>query len=367
MTKQLRGVYERNPGSRVFWIRYADASGKIRREKVGRKSDAIALLAKRKSEVLQRKKLPENFRAREASVADLCADALEYSRAEKKSFADDVSKAEFFKKEFGNRPAASITPQELSRWLDHQTRTPATRNRYRAFISMVYRQGIRNGRVTVNPARLVRQRRENNARLRFLSAEEAGKLRSIIEEHYPHHVPAFDVALNTGMRKSEQFRLTWADVSLERRSITLRDTKNGSMRHVPLNRGAVEAFQTAMKQWDGDPRSYVFQSVYGLALKNPRKWYVSAVQKAKLSEVLWHTLRHTFVSNLIMKGVDIRTVQELAGHKTITMTMRYAHLASSHTLEAVERLCDSTTPTDTTTDTSTFASAQAKSASALTH
>ncbi len=53
-----------------------------------------------------------------------------------------------------------------------------------------------------------------------------------------------------------------------------------------------------------------------------------------------------------MAGVDIRTVQELLGHKTIAMTVRYSHLAPKHTLAAVERLDASTeTPTDTTTDT----------------
>jgi hypothetical protein len=57
-----------------------------------------------------------------------------------------------------------------------------------------------------------------------------------------------------------------------------------------------------------------------------------------------------------MAGVDLRTVQELMGHKTIQMTVRYAHLAPKHQLAAVERLCDTgaaqNEPTDTKTDTS---------------
>ena len=64
----------------------------------------------------------------------------------------------------------------------------------------------------------------------------------------------------------------------------------------------------------------------------------------------------TFASRLVMAGVDIRTVQELLGHKTIGMTVRYSHLAPKHTLAAVERLDAPTeTPTDTTTDTGVFA------------
>jgi Phage integrase family len=72
----------------------------------------------------------------------------------------------------------------------------------------------------------------------------------------------------------------------------------------------------------------------------------------------WHDLRHTFASRLVMAGVDIRTVQELMGHKTIQVTMRYAHLAPAHQLEAVQRLCNTgsarSRATDTRTDTTPF-------------
>ena len=84
----------------------------------------------------------------------------------------------------------------------------------------------------------------------------------------------------------------------------------------------------------------------------PRQWFEPAVRKAKIADFHWHDLRHTFASRLTMAGVDLRTVQELMGHKTIAMTVRYAHLAPKHTLAAVERLDAPTAePTDTTTDT----------------
>ena len=84
----------------------------------------------------------------------------------------------------------------------------------------------------------------------------------------------------------------------------------------------------------------------------PRRWFDSAVKIAGLENFTWHCLRHTFASRLVMAGVDIRTVQELMGHKTIAMTVRYAHLAPKHTLSAVERLdAPQAASTDTTTDT----------------
>ena len=61
---KIKGVYEREPGSRIWWIRFADTSGRIRREKVGNKGAAIKLYQKRKTEVLQGKKLPEQLRAK---------------------------------------------------------------------------------------------------------------------------------------------------------------------------------------------------------------------------------------------------------------------------------------------------------------
>jgi site-specific recombinase XerD len=70
---------------------------------------------------------------------------------------------------------------------------------------------------------------------------------------------------------------------------------------------------------------------------------------AKIGDMHWHDLRHSFASRLVMSGVDLRTVQELMGHKTIAMTVRYSHLACTHLQEAVERLSDRRT--DTTTDT----------------
>ena len=89
----------------------------------------------------------------------------------------------------------------------------------------------------------------------------------------------------------------------------------------------------------------------------PRGWFKVALADAGIANFHWHDLRHTFASRLVMAGVDIRTVQELMGRKTIQVTMRYAHLAPQHQLEAVQRLCDTGLAlggaTDTRTDTGT--------------
>jgi site-specific recombinase XerD len=73
---------------------------------------------------------------------------------------------------------------------------------------------------------------------------------------------------------------------------------------------------------------------------SPRKWFEECVKAAGPESFTWHCLRHAFASRLIMAGVDLRTAQELMGHKTIQMTVRYAHLAPQHQLAAVQRLCE---------------------------
>jgi hypothetical protein len=67
----------------------------------------------------------------------------------------------------GSLSAAEMTPQELERWLREHCKTAATANRYKAFISLCYREGVRNGKVAVNPARLVRQRKEGGEAVAF--------------------------------------------------------------------------------------------------------------------------------------------------------------------------------------------------------
>jgi integrase len=214
--------------------------------------------------------------------------------------------------------------------------------RYRSTMSMIFAEGIRNGRVTANPARLVRLRKENNARLRFITFEEEAQIRSIIQRRCPVHEPDFTVAVETGMRLSEQHSLEWPDVHLSRQQIQLVATKNGSSRVVILSKEAVEALKVCQaRRVPHTPR--VFLTRYGEPMENPRAWFRLVMEDAikqnkQLGDVTWHVFRHTYISRLVMAGVDLRTVQELAGHKDISMTTRYAHLSPDHKLSAVAKL-----------------------------
>jgi integrase len=241
---------------------------------------------------------------------------------------------------FGDRPTDSISPEEIERRFSELKWKPATANRYRALLSLTCRLAIRNGKVRENPARLVPHRLEDNARLRFLDKKEEVVLRTKIRGLCPEHEPELDLALHTGMRQGEQYRLHWEDVDLEHHLLAIPRSKNGAMRYVPLNATALHAL-VELRARNGDS-----DFVCGGA-KVPRQWVERAVSAAGVNNFTWHCLRHTFASRLVMAGVDIRTVAELLGHKTLAMTMRYAHLAPDHQLAAVQKLEATATKTAT--------------------
>ena len=129
----------------------------------------------------------------------------------------------------------------------------------------------------------------------------------------------------------------WDRVDLDRLIVTIPNSKNGKTRHIPLNSTAVAAFKV-LRQRSLASAGRVFVNMQGERLQGYKHWFEDAVSAAGIQDFTWYCLRHTFASRLVMAGVDLRTVAELMGHKTIQMTMRYAHLAPAHQRSAVERL-----------------------------
>lgn len=155
---------------------------------------------------------------------------------------------------------------------------------------------------------------------------------------YAQHLPEFEIALNTGMRRKEQYtRIDWPAVDFLRSDLFIPASKNGKSRHIPLNSEALAAFQVLYARTKGE--GPIFASERGGApLQGARHWFEDALAEAKIRNFTWHDLRHTFASRLVMAGVDLRTVADLPGHLNIQTTMRYAHLAPAHKAAAVEKL-----------------------------
>lgn len=330
--KAIRGVWERIQGSNVWWIRFRDADGKLRREKVGRKADAIELLNKRRNERRVGVKMPESLRNAGLRLTVLADDIETYSKAHHRDQKHILSRLKKIREDFGERVADSITPQEIDGWLTKNTNKAGTSNRYRALFSLIFREALRNGKVKGNPARLVQQKREENGVIRWLTDAEEGALRAVLKEHYPKKIPELDIALGTGMRLSEQYGLTWRAIDLAHKEVRLAKTKNYSSRTIPMNSTVQAAFAKLRSRV---PKAKKNDEVF---TQFPRIWWKDAMAMCGVADFRWHNCRHTFCSRLAMKGVNLKPIQVLAGHKTIAMTARYAHLDDAALRDAVGRI-----------------------------
>lgn len=177
----------------------------------------------------------------------------------------------------------------------------------------------------------------------FLDFDEAQRLIDAAEKNWR---PMVVVALNTGLRLGELTALQWDCVDLVagrlfvRRNLyrgQLGDPKGNRPREVPLNDRAIAALKGIRRPgvvWAFPNREGGALSAYN----SPQYAIARACRTAGLRPVGWHTLRHTFASHLVMRGVPLKAVQELLGHATIDMTMRYAHLSPDVRRDAVKAL-----------------------------
>lgn len=176
----------------------------------------------------------------------------------------------------------------------------------------------------------------------FLEFEEAERLVAAADGEWKAMIT---VGLKTGLRLGELLALRWDDVDLIAGKLMVRRAvargiigtpKSGKSREVPLSGEAIRALK-GQRHLRGE---LVFCDLDGKLLnKGECKWPLwRACKKAGLRRIGWHVLRHTFASHLVMRGVPLKAVQELLGHATIEMTMRYAHLAPAVQRQAVETL-----------------------------
>lgn len=359
-----KGVYQRDDDPSGNWYARFRIDGKLVKKSLG--SDrAAAIEYVEKARTLRRsgeghipksargvpktaKELESKAQTSSVLIAELCDDLLRHIQSKPNVYKDQRNppyRIGMIKKVFGDRPATSIRPYEIADWLDSLGRAPATVNRYKVTLSSIYRYGKQRDKVQVNPAREVAQQKLNNGIVRYLKPDEEKRLRAVLQKavdacgpqneqrrkRLQHRIYELDVALGTGMRKGEQYGLRWSDIDFDRRIITLGDTKNGSSRTVPMIDDVVSAF-THLKKLSLErkdraidrPNAAPDDVVFGIG--DNKKWWDAALKDAKIKAFRWHDLRHTFCSRLAQAGVSLKVIQEAAGHKTIQMSARYAHM-----------------------------------------
>lgn len=334
-----KGLFKRG---NVWWIRYAGIDGRIIRESSGsiRFRDAEALLIQRRNDIKEGKQ-PEVKRISNHTFNELAEQYKRWAERQrsyksKQGFINQLADA------FGSLPLRRFNSMLVEQFQTERTQKgnkPATVNRLVATLKHMFTKAVEWDMVEDQTLKRIRKAKlleENNRRLRYLSKEECQKL---INACIKHLNPIVICALNTGMRKGEILNLKWDNVDLRHGFILLELTKNGERREIPINGTLKQTLMPLTRRLDVQ---YVFYDpATGKPFQDVKRSFNTACRKAQIKGFRFHDLRHTFASHLVMSGVDLTTVRELLGHKTLTMTLRYAHLAPSHKVKAVEVL-DST-------------------------
>lgn len=325
--KPVRGVFERVPGSGQWWIRYVDANGKLHREAIGPRPLAIKMHAVRKAEVAEGRHLPGRRNARVSEAVDGYLGSLSATAGHK----DAARYAEFWRAALGESPLRTVTGPDVDRAIAPKRAAVSDQTvyHYLAFLRSTYSWAIKAKWIEGNPVRDARWPKLNNARVRYLLDEEETRLRAQVPAH---HWPVVAFAMYTGLRASEQWGLTWGDVDMRAATVTVRKSKSGKARHVELNDTSLAILRKL-------PRSLTDDRVFTVNQRNfVKRVFDKAVDRAGIENFRWHDLRHTFASRLAIIGVDLREIMELLGHASLTMTMRYAHLAPGARRRAVKHL-----------------------------
>ena len=335
------GVFNRGGN---WWIDFYDQGKRVRR-KVG-PSKKLAELALADVQLKQAKnEFLGICEPKRILFQDFASEYMDYCRANKrKSTCErDLYVQRDLVRLWGTEQLDRITPKQVEDYKSSRLKAvrPGTVNRDLMTVKALFNRAIAWDYLKDSPARPVKPLKVAKGRTRFLSASEAEVLLDACKaSQNPHLYAIVCVALHTGLRRGEILRLQWQDVDFKQGKIYVVSreegpTKTGESRSVPMNRTVRDILRSHPRRLD---TPYFFLNLKGKPFRHVDNGFVKAVRRAGIAHVRFHDLRHTFASHLVMAGVDIRTVQELLGHKDIKMTMRYAHLAPDHMKNAVETL-----------------------------
>ncbi|WP_457570846.1 tyrosine-type recombinase/integrase [Desulfovulcanus sp.] len=247
----------------------------------------------------------------------------------------------------GNKPLKKISPLDLE-CIKKSMRDAKKSPRSIQYALAVIRQVFNLARMLNlyqgdNPVSKVKKPTLDNRRLRFLSRNEADLLFTELKKRSQQLHDIALVSLHCGLRAGEIFNLTWDCIDLDKEQILIKDPKNKNNRYAFMTAEVKEMLQ---RRYQGQLNGFVFTDRYGNKIKEVSNAFARAVKEVGLNKgiedrrqkVVFHTLRHTYASWLVERGVDLYTVKELMGHKTLAMTERYSHLGENTLKQAVNRL-----------------------------
>ena len=351
-----------------YQIDYLDPHGKRVRLSFSKKKDAVAELGKRVSLIAEKRYLDvkKDYKTTLKELVDKYDENYRHQasyRTGKKTYLEN------FKKHFGEDTRLSnIRYVELESYRNqvrqkqthfHTIRKDASVNREMACFHHLFTKAVEWDMMEKNPFERGHclLLKENNKRLRYLTEKEIPKLLHSCKGHIKEIV---ECAVNTGMRRGEILSLRWSQI--RDGFIYLQKTKTNTARQIPINDDLQRLFERIRSKkdkpkkknvirLDGNPvenrsskSEYVF-NYHGQQVSEVKRSFKKALEDAGIEDFRFHDLRHTFASHMVMRGASIKEVQEILGHKTLTMTVRYAHLSQEHKKKAVNLLNGLTAPT----------------------
>ena len=324
---------------RIFYIRYRKA-GKMIEEKAGRQfqddmtpARAARLRAERiGGKVPTRQEIRDRDRAREeAEAGRWTINRLwqEYtSHRQLKGLSQDRSRFDnYIKPAWGNKEPHEIMPLEIDRLRLRilKDKAPQTLKNTLALMRRLINFGMKR-RYCLDLSFHLEMPKVNNLKTEDLSPEQlTALLAAIDEDHDIQAANLMKLALCTGLRRGEMFKLKWEDIDLERGFIHLRDPKSGRDQTIPLNQAVREILEHHPKS----DSPFVFPGRAGKQRTEIRRPINRIRKVAGLPKDFrpLHGLRHVYASMLASSGqVDLYTLGKLLTHKSAAMTLRYAHL-----------------------------------------
>lgn len=249
-------------------------------------------------------------------------------------------------------PLEAVTAYSLEAYTLHlrsvENNGPSTINRKMAIISKILGYAHRHQVIKFKPH--IKSQREPDGRMKYYTHEEEKALiDKLLELDSPRNKfksvsDFFTICIDTGMRRGELLNLEWEDVDFEKRQVVLPDPdmiKAALPRSIPMTTRVRELFIARKLHRNKCERPFLMT---GHQLDAQVQKFKDAVVNTgerymDIEDVpLFHTCRHTFISRLLQKGVPLTTVRELAGHRDIGTTMRYAHLSPNNHVDAISLL-----------------------------
>jgi integrase len=338
----------RSGGGRTYYLRYEDQGGRQKQHKIGRFEDVTFAVAKKAAERLRSEVVmggdPGAKKAEAKAILlyrELAEAHLADAKLHQRSYATtEACVRNHILPRWGKVRLTDIDTRAVSQWLGEKRAeglAPATVEKIRVIFGRSFVLGARWGipGCDKNPTHGGSRKPLNNQRNRFLSADEAARLRAAVaESQNPQLPPIVGLLLLTGARVRELLDAKWEHVDVDRRSWLIPTSKTGRSRHVPLSTAALAIIEV-LPRFKDCPWLVPNPDTLKPFVSIKHSWQ-RARRVAKLPGLRIHDLRHSAASFMVNSGVDLFAVGKVLGHANVASTARYSHLNNSTLLAAVE-------------------------------